>query len=80
MSSTCLKPQLDARDCGPACLQMIARHYVRQQNLDQLCEYCYITREGVSLLGINDAAEKNGFRTMGMKISYDNLADEVPLP
>lgn len=73
-------PQLDARDCGPACLHMISRHRGRQHNLALLREYCHITREGVSLLGISDAAEKIGFRTMGVKISYDKLANEVPLP
>lgn len=73
-------PQLDARDCGPACLHMISKHHGRQHNLALLREYCHITREGVSLLGISDAAEKIGFRTMGVKISYDKLANEVPLP
>ncbi|PKP48206.1 MAG: ABC transporter ATP-binding protein [Bacteroidetes bacterium HGW-Bacteroidetes-1] len=73
-------PQLDARDCGPACLHMIARHYGKQHSLPVLREYCHINREGVSLLGISDAAEKIGFRTMGVKISYDKLAQEVPLP
>ncbi len=73
-------PQLDARDCGPACLHMVSRHYGRQHNLALLREQCHITREGVSMLGISDAAEKIGFRTMGVKISYDKLANEVPLP
>lgn len=73
-------PQLDARDCGPACLHMISRHHGRQHSLALLRDYCHITREGVSLLGISDAAEKIGFRTMGVKISYDKLANEVPLP
>ncbi|MGE4542267.1 MAG: peptidase domain-containing ABC transporter [Bacteroidales bacterium] len=73
-------PQLDARDCGPACLHMVSKHHGRQHNLALLREYCHITREGVSLLGISDAAEKIGFRTMGVKISYDKLASEVPLP
>ncbi|MDY0086406.1 MAG: peptidase domain-containing ABC transporter [Acidaminococcaceae bacterium] len=73
-------PQLDARDCGPACLHMISKHHGRQHNLALLREYCHITREGVSMLGISDAAEKIGFRTMGVKISYDKLANEVPLP
>jgi ATP-binding cassette subfamily B protein len=73
-------PQLDARDCGPACLHMVSKHHGRQHNLALLREYCHITREGVSLLGISDAAEKIGFRTMGVKISYDKLANEVPLP
>ncbi len=73
-------PQLDARDCGPACLHMVSKHHGRQYNLALLREYCHITREGVSLLGISDAAEKIGFRTMGVKISFEKLANEVPLP
>ncbi len=73
-------PQLDARDCGPACLHMISKHHGRQHSLALLRDYCHITREGVSLLGISDAAEKIGFRTMGVKISYEKLANEVPLP
>ena len=73
-------PQLDARDCGPACLHMVSKHHGRQHNLALLREYCHITREGVSLLGISDAAEKIGFRTMGVKISYEKLANEVPMP
>jgi ATP-binding cassette subfamily B protein len=72
--------QLDARDCGPACLHTIARHHGKRHSLPVLREYCHINREGVSLLGISDAAEKIGFRTMGVKLSYDKLANEVPLP
>ena len=72
--------QLDARHCGPACLHTIARHYGKRHSLPVLREYCHITREGVSLLGLSDAAEKIGFRTVGVKISYDKLANEVPLP
>jgi len=73
-------PQLDARDCGPACLHAIARHHGKQHSLPKLRDYCHINREGVSLLGISDAAEKIGFRTMGVKITFDKLANEVPLP
>ncbi|MCK9450862.1 MAG: peptidase domain-containing ABC transporter [Bacteroidales bacterium] len=73
-------PQLDARDCGPACLDAISRHYGKRHSLPVLREYCHINREGVSLLGISDAAEKIGFRTMGVKITFDKLANEVPLP
>ena len=70
-------PQLDARDCGPACLHTIARHHGKRHSLPVLREYCHINREGVSLLGISDAAEKIGFRTMGIKISYDKLASPL---
>ena len=41
---------------------------------------CFITREGVSLLGISDAAESIGFRTCGVKITGDQLVNEAMLP
>jgi len=49
--------QLDAMDCGPSCLRMIAKHYGKTYSLQTIRDMCYITREGVSLLGISDAAE-----------------------
>ena len=52
--------QLDSSDCGPTCLRMIARHYGRSYTLETLRERCFITREGVSMLGISDAAESVG--------------------
>ena len=44
--------QLDSSDCGPSCLRMIGRHYGRSYTLENLRERCFITREGVSMLGI----------------------------
>ena len=41
---------------------------------------CFITREGVSLLGISDAAESIGFRTCGVKITGEQLVNEAMLP
>lgn len=32
------------------------------------------------MLGISDAAERIGFRTMGVKITLEQLRTEVPLP
>ena len=72
--------QLDAMDCGPTCLRMIARHYGRSYSLQNLRERCHITREGVSMLGISDAAESIGFRSTGVKITWEQLRDEMPLP
>jgi ATP-binding cassette subfamily B protein len=71
--------QHDAMDCGPACLRMIAKHYGRNYRLDHLRDRCFLTREGVSLLGISEAAEKIGFRTTGVKITFEQLY-EAPLP
>ncbi|MFO8129896.1 MAG: peptidase domain-containing ABC transporter [Bacteroidales bacterium] len=72
--------QLDAMDCGPACLRMIAKYYGRSYSIQTLREKSYITREGVSLLGTSDAAESIGFRTIGARLGFEQLTKEVPLP
>lgn len=72
--------QLDARDCGAACLQMIARHYGKSYSQRTLREYSFISREGASLMGIVDAAEKIGFRTTGAKTNLEILRNRVTLP
>lgn len=72
--------QLDAMDCGPSCLRMIARHYGRSFGLQTLRDKSYLSREGVSMLGISDAAESIGFRTMGVSLSPEKLFTQAPLP
>ena len=42
--------------------------------------HSFITREGVSMLGISDAAEHIGFRTSGVRISFKQLIEDTPLP
>ncbi len=54
--------QPDAMDCGPACLKMIAGFYKMSFSLDSLRKKCYITREGVSFLGLSEAADNLGFQ------------------
>ena len=72
--------QLDSMDCGPSCLRMIAKYYGKSYNLQTLREKCYISREGVSLLGISDAAEAIGFRTVGVSLTPEKLMGQAPLP
>ncbi len=72
--------QLDVMDCGPTCLRMVAKHYGRNFSLQTLREKCFITREGVSLMGISEAAENIGFRTLGVSLNFDQLSKEAPLP
>lgn len=71
---------MDAMDCGPTCLRMVAKYYGKHFSLQKLREYSYITREGVSLKGINDAAVKIGFSTLASKLSFEQLDEEAPLP
>lgn len=72
--------QLDSTDCGPTCLRMIAKHYGKIYSAEMLRKHCFISREGVSMLGISDAAEYIGFRTLGVKITFDQLANDAILP
>ncbi|AZZ59773.1 peptidase domain-containing ABC transporter [Riemerella anatipestifer] len=60
-------------DCGPACLVMIARHYGKRYPIEYLREKAFITREGVSLLGISEAAHKIGLETQSVKLTEEQL-------
>ncbi len=71
--------QTEAKDCGPTCLKMIAKHYGKIINTQQLRDLSETTREGSSLLGISEAAESIGFRTLGVKMAFSKL-EEAPLP
>ncbi len=66
-------------DCGPTCLRMVAKYYGRHYNADTLRQKAGFSKQGVSLLGISETAEKVGFRTRGVKVGYAQLAD-VTLP
>ena len=72
--------QLDSRDYGPTCLRMVAKHYSKSYSLQGLREKCFINRDGVSLLGISEAAELIGLRTIGIRISWEKLVHEAVLP
>ena len=71
--------QADHKDCGPTCLKIVAKHYGKTVNIQELRENSETTREGSNLLFLSDAAEKIGFRTLGVKLSAERL-DEAPLP
>jgi len=72
--------QLDAKDCGPACLRMIAKSYGKSFSLQTLRDRSHITRQGVSFMGISDAAESIGMKSVGARLSWEQLKSEVPLP
>lgn len=72
--------QNDAADCGPTSLRIIAKYYGKEYSAEMLRRHCYISREGVSMLGISDAAEYIGFRTIGVRISFDQLVEDALLP
>jgi ATP-binding cassette subfamily B protein len=72
--------QSDEMDCGPTCLKMVAQYYGKSYTRQHLRKFSGISKEGVSLLGISEAAEKIGFRTMGSMLSLGQLkAAELPM-
>ena len=71
--------QADSKDCGPTCLKIVGKHYGKIINIQQLRDFSETTREGSNLLFLSDAAEKIGFRTLGVKLNLEHL-NEAPLP
>ncbi len=71
--------QTESKDCGPTCIKILAKHYGKTINTQQLRQLSETTREGSSLLGLSEAAESIGFRSLGVKLSYKKLL-EAPLP
>jgi ATP-binding cassette subfamily B protein len=72
--------QKSQMDCGPTCLYMIGKFYGRNLNMQSIVENTEIGKDGVNLLGLSTAAEKIGFRTLSVEISFDKLINEAPLP
>ena len=71
--------QSDAKDCGPTCLKIVAKHFGKTIAIQELRKLTETTRAGSSLLGLSEATEQLGFRSLGVKISLEKLL-EAPLP
>jgi ATP-binding cassette subfamily B protein len=72
--------QPDFKDCGPTCLRIISKFYGKTISLQQIRHLSETTREGSSLLGLSDAAEELGFKSLGVQIDFKTLVEDVPLP
>ena len=71
--------QQDNLDCGPTCLRMITKHYGRNYSIQKLRALCYTNRGGTTLWNLSDAAEKIGLRSLGVRVTIEQLKD-VQLP
>ena len=65
--------QHDSMECGIACLQMICAYHGRKISLAYLSNICHATTEGVSLLGVRDAAAKMGFYAISGRLTIEEL-------
>jgi ATP-binding cassette subfamily B protein len=59
---------------------MICMHFGRDFPHERLRELCQIGKGGVNLLGISEAAERLGIRSLPVRLSFKRLRDEALLP
>lgn len=71
--------QPDSKDCGPTCLRIVAKYYGKLISLQEIRGLSETTRAGSILLKLSDAAEAIGFKSIGVKLDYQQL-EEAPLP
>lgn len=69
-------PQHDQMDCGSACLAMVTSCYGKNYSLQFFRDKTHITREGVSILGITDAAQQIGLETLTGKLTTAKLIEQ----
>ena len=70
--------QHDSMQCGIACLAMICKHYGKEFSIETLSRYCFASTEGVSLLGISEAANKLGLHSVCGRVSMKQM-QQAPL-
>ena len=71
--------QHDSMQCGVACLQMVSRYFGREYSLHFLSDICFATNEGVSMLGISEAANEIGLHSVCTRATVEELS-KVSLP
>ncbi len=72
--------QLGEFDCGVSCLKMIIDYFGKKISIESLQHILPLRKDGVSLKDISDVAVSIGLKTMGVKVSYDRLVEEIPTP
>ena len=65
--------QHDSMQCGIACLQMVCHYFGRDYSSESLSKLCFATTEGVSMLGITEAATSLGLQTASARVGVAAL-------
>ena len=64
--------QLDSNDCGATALRIVAKYYGKDFSNAFLRERCATNKNGATLIDLSHAAESIGFRTLYLKLSFDD--------
>jgi ABC-type bacteriocin/lantibiotic exporter with double-glycine peptidase domain len=69
--------QLDASDCGAACLTMVLAYHGKAVRLDDVRKVLGVSRDGVTALALLEAARWYGLRGRGVSLEVEDL-DYLP--
>jgi len=72
--------QLDQMDCGPSCIKMLTEFFGKKYDLEYLRQISFLQRDGASLGGLSEALSKLGIESVGIKVDFQELISEIPLP
>ncbi|MEQ8198869.1 MAG: peptidase domain-containing ABC transporter [Clostridiaceae bacterium] len=76
MSYSCVK-QHDIKDCGPACISTICKHYGKKISIAKLRELTKTDNIGTSIYGLVDGAEQIGLEGIPLEGSREELLDAI---
>lgn len=65
--------QLDSKNCGLACLCMVANYHGKNLSIADLSDLCYRNKSGISMMNLKDTAERLGFIAKGVKVKEQKL-------
>jgi len=71
--------QMEAAECGAACLGMILAHFGRHESLDEIRDRCGVSRDGVSAVDIVAAARSYNLKAKAFTRDVAQLA-QLPMP
>lgn len=69
--------QHDERDCGAACLSMIAEYYGKKLKLETCRNLIKVDSKGASIYGLEKGAEKIGFQVESFQADLEDLKKEI---
>jgi len=75
-----LQRQFDAMDCGASSLAMVMMQFGVYRDITEIRERVGQTRNGISILDIEKAAESYHINTLPVSITFEDLKSKAPFP